>query len=338
MGELHVVTGAFGFSGRHIAERLLARGVEVRTLTGHPGRANPFGGAVSAAPFRFDDPAAMAESMRGARVLYNTYWIRFERGAMTFERAVANTQALIEAARNAGVRRIVHVSITNPSADSPLPYFSGKARLERDVMESGMEYAILRPAVIFGEQGVLINNIAWLLRRFPLFGVPGSGEYGLQPIFVDDLAELAVEAGAGRGNSVVDAIGPETFTFNELARAIRSAVRSRSLHRAHAADGGAAAVAGHRAGGEGRGADGGRGARAGGGTPGDGERAGGADAADASGWRRSARSWAGGGCRSWRCTTGERQSGPSPRGSSLSSRGRCRHAKQQATRCEAARR
>jgi NADH dehydrogenase len=229
MGEVHVVTGAFGFSGRHIAERLLARGVEVRTLTGHPRRHNPFGEAVRVAPFRFDDPAAMAESMRGASVLYNTYWIRFERGASTFEGAVANTRALIRAAQEAGVRRMVHVSITNPSADSPLPYFSGKARLERDVMESGMEYAILRPAVIFGEQGVLINNIAWLLRRFPLFGVPGSGEYGLQPIFVDDLAELALEAGAGRTNSVVDAIGPETFTFNELVRAIRHAVRSRAV-------------------------------------------------------------------------------------------------------------
>jgi NADH dehydrogenase len=227
--ETHVVTGAFGFSGRHIAERLLARGVAVRTLTGHPDRPNPFGDAIAVAPFRFDDPSAMAESMRGASVLYNTYWIRFERGASTFARAVANTQALIRAAREAGVRRIVHVSITNPSLDSPLPYFSGKARLERDVIESGIEYAILRPAVIFGDQGVLINNVAWLLRRFPLFAVPGSGDYRLQPIFVDDLADLAVQAGAGHGNSMVDAIGPETFTFNDLANVIRRAVRSRAL-------------------------------------------------------------------------------------------------------------
>lgn len=161
-------------------------------------------------------------------MLYNTYWVRFSHGSSTFDAAIANTRVLLDAAKRAGVRRIVHVSITNPSLDSPLPYFRGKALLERDIAASGLPHTILRPAVIFGDEDVLINNIAWILRRSPIFAVPGSGEYRLQPIFVEDLADLAVTAGASGVNEVIDAIGPETFTFNELLSAIRRAVHSRA--------------------------------------------------------------------------------------------------------------
>jgi NADH dehydrogenase len=122
------------------------------------------------------------------------------------------------------VRRIVHVSITNPSEDSPLQYFRGKAQLERALKESGLSYAILRPTVLFGNEDVLINNIAWILRRFPVFGVFGDGSYRLQPIYVDDLAKLAVDLGAGHDNCIVDAIGPETFTYRELVETIGRAI------------------------------------------------------------------------------------------------------------------
>jgi NADH dehydrogenase len=102
----------------------------VKTLTGHPDRPNPFGDRVSVASFHFEDPRKLAGHLRGTTTLYNTYWVRFPHGDITFERAVANSQTLIGAAREAGVRRIVHVSITNPSKDSPFEYFRGKARVE----------------------------------------------------------------------------------------------------------------------------------------------------------------------------------------------------------------
>ena len=86
----------------------------------------------------------------------------------------------------------------------------------------------MRPAVLFGDEGILINNIAWLLRRFPLFVVPGSGEYRLQPIFVEDLADLMIEQGKRDDNSTTDAIGPETFTFNELVTLVGRIVKSRA--------------------------------------------------------------------------------------------------------------
>jgi NADH dehydrogenase len=127
---------------------------------------------------------------------------------------------LFEAAKAANVERIVHVSITNPSEDSPLEYFSGKAKLEQALMESGISHTILRPTVLFGKEDILINNIAWALRRLPVFGVFGSGEYRLQPIYVEDIASLAVEQGAKRDNVIIDAIGPQTFTYKELVNVI----------------------------------------------------------------------------------------------------------------------
>ena len=225
--ELHVVTGAFGYSGRYIAARLLRAGHRVRTLTNSAGRPNPFGDQVEACPFHFDDPARLAESLRGAAVFYNTYWVRFNHQRFSHNLAVANSLKLFQACQEAGVGRVVHVSITNPSENCGLEYFEGKARLEWALGESGLSHAILRPTVLFGKEDILINNIAWCLRRFPVFGVFGDGEYRLQPIFVDDLAELAVTQGKERANRVIDAIGPETFTYRELVTAIADIIGKR---------------------------------------------------------------------------------------------------------------
>ena len=216
----HVVTGAFGYSGKYIARRLLANQHTVLPLTNSVHRANPFGGQVAVRPLSFDRPDELMQSLRGAEVLYNTYWVRFNHKLFKHADAVANTLTLFEAARRAGVKRIVHISITNPTQDSPLEYFSGKARLERALIESGISYAILRPTVLFGKEDILINNIAWVLRHLPAFGVFGDGQYRVQPIYVEDLAGLAVQWGASRENVIVDAIGPETYTYRELVATI----------------------------------------------------------------------------------------------------------------------
>ena len=227
-GELNVVTGAFSFTGKYITRRLLTKGKRVLTLTGHPRRDNPFGDRVSVAPFNFDNPEALAASLRGATVLYNSYWVRFPRGRTTYELAVTNTKTLIQAAKQAGVRRVVHVSIANPSKDSPFPYYRGKAMVEEAVVDSGISYAILRPTVIFGREGILINNIAWLLRRLPVFAIPGSGNYRLQPVYVEDVADTAVRAADSDANVIVDAAGPEVYSFNDLVSLLKVAVGSRA--------------------------------------------------------------------------------------------------------------
>jgi uncharacterized protein YbjT (DUF2867 family) len=223
-----VVTGAFSFTGRYIAARLLELGREVRTLTRHPQSSSPFGDRVEAFPLDFTDHATLTECLRDADTLYNTYWIRSPRGHLTFERVLDNTAILLNAAGNAGVRRVVQLSVSNASASSPLPYFQAKAAADDALAASGLSYAILRPTLVFAREDVLVNNIAWLLRRLPLFVVPGSGRYTLQPVAVEDVAELAVEAGLGTEATVADAAGPDILSFDELVRLVREAVGSRA--------------------------------------------------------------------------------------------------------------
>jgi NADH dehydrogenase len=224
---LDVVTGAFSYSGRAIADVLLGEGRRVRTITGHPGRA-PATSAVEIRPLDFDDQLGLMASLEGVTTLYNTYWVRFAHGRTNHDLAVANSRSLFQAAKRAGVQRIVHVSITHPSVDSPFPYFRGKALVERALAEVDVSYAVLRPAILFGGDGVLLNNIAWLLRHLPVFAVGGRGDYRIRAIHVDDLARLCVARGAERHDSVTDAVGPERPTFLELVTTIRTVVGSRS--------------------------------------------------------------------------------------------------------------
>src|SRR5437867_985835 len=219
-----VVTGAFSFTGRFIARRLLAEERRVKTLTNHPQRAGAEDITAEVAPLQFADRAALVESLRGADVLYNTYWVRFRHGRVRFGDAVANTRILVGAARDAGVRKVVHISVSNPSVDSPLDYYAGKARAENAVRESGLQWAIVRPTLIFGAGDILFNNIAWLLRRLPVFGIPGRGDYRLQPVAGEDVAESATWAAAQGGNVTVDAAGPDIIYYSEMVESIAIAV------------------------------------------------------------------------------------------------------------------
>lgn len=229
MSQVDAVTGAFSYSGAVIARDLMARGHQVRTLTGHPGRA-PADTLIDIQPLDFSDERELVASLTGVHTLYNTYWVRFPHGSVTHDVAVANSRVLFAAAAAARVQRVVHVSITHASADSPDPYFRGKAAVEQALADSGVpSYAIARPAVLFGGDGVLLNNIAWLLRHLPVFAIGGRGDYRLRPIYVDDLAALCVELGARTDNTTVDAVGPESVTFRQLVQTIRAAVGSRSV-------------------------------------------------------------------------------------------------------------
>jgi uncharacterized protein YbjT (DUF2867 family) len=89
-----------------------------------------------------------------------------------------------------------------------------------------MSYAILRPTVIFGNEDILLNNIAWFVRHLPVFGIPGDGRYAIRPIYVEDMARLLADSVEDHGNRILDAVGPETFTFEELVRMIAREVGS----------------------------------------------------------------------------------------------------------------
>lgn len=239
MSELDVVTGAFSYTGRHIAEALLANGRRVRTLTRRPDSSHPLAARVEVAPLVFDD--SLVESLVGADTLYSTYWVRFERGQASFDAAVSNIGILLDAAARAGIRRVVHVSVANPDTHSPFPYFRGKAKAEALVRASGLSYGIVRPTLVFGPEDILVNDMAWILRRAPLFLVPGDGRYEVQPVSVADTARICVEAGAVPVDEVVDAAGPERFAFEHFVRLIAAAVGSRA--RVHTAPAGVALAA-----------------------------------------------------------------------------------------------
>ncbi|MDX2198934.1 MAG: NAD(P)H-binding protein [Phycisphaerae bacterium] len=217
---LFVITGAFGYTGRSLTEQALAAGARVRTLTNSPHRPNPFGSAVEVAPLAFDDPAALARSLAGAEVLFNTYWVRFNHRLFTFDQAVRNTLALFDAAKAAGVRRIVHVSILHADQADDLGYYKGKHTLETALRSLGVSHAIVRPGVLFGRGDILVNNIAWVLRNLPIFGVFGDGRYRLRPLHVDDMATLMLDCARRTDDCTVDAVGPEAFAYRDLVRTV----------------------------------------------------------------------------------------------------------------------
>ena len=227
--KVDVVTGGFSYTGRFIARRLLADGRRIRTLTNHSNRpgTEDLRAELEVEPLQFDDRKRLAIALRGANTLYNTYWVRFPHAGLDFDRAVANTRVLMQAAVDAGVRKVVHISVSNPSVDSPLPYYAGKARTEEVIKESGLAWAIVRPTLVFGAGDILINNIAWALRRMPVFGMPGLGHYRVQPVAAEDVAEIAVSAASHEENMTVDAAGPDTVTFAELVDQISIAVHRR---------------------------------------------------------------------------------------------------------------
>jgi uncharacterized protein YbjT (DUF2867 family) len=227
---IDAVTGAFSYSGAAIARDLQAAGRQVRTLTGHPRGATA---DIEVRPLNFADPPQLERNLAGVHTLYNTYWVRFGRGGVNHQKAVENSKVLFDAAVRADVQRIVHVSITHADQSSAYPYFRGKAAVEEHLRQTGIPYAILRPAILFGDSpngttGVLLNNIAYLLRHSPVFAIGGRGDYRIRPIYIDDLASLAVSEGLASQNVTRDAVGPESVPFADLVAAIKTAVHSRA--------------------------------------------------------------------------------------------------------------
>lgn len=230
--ELDIVTGAFGYIGRYIAAQLLERGRQVKTITTHINKPNPFGAQVVPFPYNFNHPEQLIETLRGAHTLYNTYWIRFEHDGLTFDQAIQNTKVLCDCAVAAGVKKIVHISVTQASPDSTLPYYAGKGRQEEIVKSAGLPYAIIRPTLVFGKEDILVNNITWLIRKSPIFPIMGDGQYKMQPVFVGDLASIAIQWSLREQSGVTDATGPESYTYLEFVKLISSVTgeRARFFH------------------------------------------------------------------------------------------------------------
>jgi len=226
MTGVDAVTGAFGYTGSFIAEQLLADGRTVRTLTRRQPDGHRLAGRVDALPLRFDDVEALTDALRGVDTLYNTFWRRFPSATGGFEDILAQTETLLRAASTAGVRRVVQFSVASASDEAPTSYFRAKAQVERIARASGLSCAILRPTLLYGPGDILVNNLAWTLRRLPLFGMPGNGAYRVNPVLVTDLAALAIRLGRSDENATVDGAGPDTYAFRDLVHVIRDRIRA----------------------------------------------------------------------------------------------------------------
>ena len=221
-----VVTGAFSYTGAAVARELHRRGWTVHTLT---NRRCPLDMQhVSASPLRFEQDY-LESQLRDADVFVNPYWVRIPYAGQTFESAVGNSELLVTAAARAGVKRFVHVSVSNASLSSKLGYYHGKAKVDDAVRRSGLSHAIVRPTLIVGPSDVLSANIAWFLRQFPLFPVPGGGTCRLQPVTLDDTGRIIADAAEASGDQDIDAAGPDTWTFREYVQLLARACGVESL-------------------------------------------------------------------------------------------------------------
>ena len=169
-----VVTGAFSNIGSAVAAELLARGWKVATLTNRDALPDD-DARIERHPLGFE-ATSLAPILEEAGLFVNTYWIRFPHHGLTFDHAVANIANLIAACEAVGVGRFVQVGVSNSSLGSELGYYRGKAKVDELVRASTMSHAIVRPTLVVGPKDVLTNNMAWFLRRLPLFAVPlGAG-------------------------------------------------------------------------------------------------------------------------------------------------------------------
>lgn len=222
MSRRIVVTGAFSYIGAAVARELLRRGHAVHTLTNRTAPPAVSDDRITTAPLRFGSDALVAE-LSGADALVNTYWIRLPHAGQTFATAVRNSRTLHAAAKRAGVRRVVHVSVSNARSGRNLGYFAGKADVEECVRQTHASFAIVRPTLVVGPADVLTNNIAWFLRRFPFFPMPDGGQYRLQPITLSDTGRIVCDALESPDSQEIDAAGPQIITFAELVRLIARA-------------------------------------------------------------------------------------------------------------------
>ena len=229
------VSGAWSYSGRDVAARLLRAGYTVVSLTNRPvPDPDPHAGAVARIPYDFA-PGALERSLDGVEVLACAYWTRHDRAPVGHQGpwtshalAVERSARIIDAAVRAGVSRLVWTSIANPGLDPDLSYYAGKAAVERLVEGSGLPHAILRPACFFGPGGILIENVAWAARHLPCVPIPAGPRYRIRPIHIDDYARAVVDAVGATGTFVRDATGPDRIEFGELVDYLASLTGGRA--------------------------------------------------------------------------------------------------------------
>jgi uncharacterized protein YbjT (DUF2867 family) len=237
------LTGATGFVGRNMLERLLAEGHGVRAaLRGLPGqKARLVQGFSREGDFQYVpgdvvDGTRLDEGMQGCDAVIHLVGIIVEKGRNTFERVHhIGTRNVVEAAKRTGVKRLIHMSALGARADGVAAYQITKWKGEEEVRSSGIPYCILRPSLIFGDGDGFVTQMIETMRSAPLFRpVPGDGKPKFRPIFVDDVTACFVRALAAEAatNQTIELGGADELTLNDVLAEIAqcAGVRKPAVH------------------------------------------------------------------------------------------------------------
>ena len=232
-----LVTGATGFLGRRVVQKLLEHNYQVRCLVRTPGRERIFPeGTVDVYYGDIDSPEALLSACRGVEQVIHLVAVIRETGAATFDAVnrvgVENVVAAASAA--GGVQQLIHVSAVGAVNNPEYPYLLSKWQGEQAVVASGLPHTIIRPSIIFGEGDEFLSSLAALVRIFPLVPIISSGRNRLQPIWVDDVAQciaLSLSRHDLQGH-ILELGGPEQVSYNEIV-GILSRTMGRKRLRLH---------------------------------------------------------------------------------------------------------
>jgi uncharacterized protein YbjT (DUF2867 family) len=223
-GSLVTVFGGSGFVGRHAIRALAKEGWRVRAGVRRPdlaGHLQPMGAVGQIQPVQANVrfPASVLRAAEGAAAVVNLVGILAKSGAQTFDAVhVEGARAVAKAAKQAGVKMLVHVSALGADRNSKAVYGRTKASGEAAVLEQFPDAIILRPSLVFGPEDQLFNRFAGLAQVSPLLPLIGGGQSKLQPVYVDDVAAAigAVCAGKATPATIYELGGPDIVTLREL--------------------------------------------------------------------------------------------------------------------------
>ena len=222
--RLATVIGGSGFVGRYVVRALAREGWRVRAACRRPdlaGYLQPMGrvGQIHPIQANLRYPESLVHAVRGAEAVITSVGVLAPTGAQSFEAVhVDGPRAAAKAAREAGVRRFVHISAIGADAQSNARYARTKAAGEQAVLEDFPGAIIVRPSIIFGPEDQFFNRFASMARMSPLLPLIGGGKSRFQPVYVADLAEAvaAAASGAGTPGTIYEAGGPDVLTFRQL--------------------------------------------------------------------------------------------------------------------------
>ena len=229
------LAGGTGFVGGHVRQALLAKGHSIRLLV-HRRRTESLEPGIEQVEGDATNLASFADAVRGCDATINLIGIirEFPSRGMTFQKLhIEATRNILSAARSAGIKRHLQMSALGTRADSTARYFKSKYEAENAVRDSGLDYTIFRPAIIFGPTDEFINKLAGMMRSLPVMPVIGDGEYQMQPIAADDVARCFADA-LDKPETIgetYDLCGPDSLSYNALLDAIGKALGKSNVHK-----------------------------------------------------------------------------------------------------------